>query len=468
MALQFVAGSSEYLSVASAPVTGFPCTLACWFNPANITAAHPLLGVYDGGGSLIDAIYLIASGNAAGDPLRASVAQNGSFGEAGSSTGFSASTWQHACGVFTASNSRDVYLNGGSKGSNTTNLTPSGIANTFIGRYRNNASNAYASASVAEAAIWNVALTESEIAALAAGYSPLMIRPDALVAYWPVVGKNSPETDMVGEYNLALSGTPDTVEHPRIIRPSAKILTFPSAGGSSHTLTGAVTHTLTPAATFSINRQHSIAGAVTLTLTPSATFDIDRTHSLSGAVTLSLTPSASMAYTAAGTAAITGAVTYTLTPAATFAINRAYTLTGSVSHTLAVAASMQYTAQQAIEFVGAVTYTLTPQAVMVGPGVEAVTPPTAGWYFPKVKRREWREQSAKERRKYLERLLDAAEVAPEEIREEVEEILESVTGQEDETVNVARIEVARINRLIARIERALEEEDETVLLLLSA
>jgi len=239
-----------------------------------------------------------------------------------------------------------------------------------------------------------------------------------------------------------------------------------AGGAANYTLTGAVTHTLTPAATFSINRQHSIAGAVSFTLTPSATLAINRAYTLTGAVTLSLTPSASMAYTAAGTASITGDVTYTLTPAATFAINRAYTLTGAVTHTLSVAASMQYTAQQAIEFVGAVTYTLTPQAVMAGPGVEAVTSPTAGWYFPKVKVNDWRERSAKQRREYLERLLGLAEELPEAVEEEVEALIEA---QGIETpAQVVRLDVVRVNRLIAQIEQIIEDEDETLFLLMAS
>jgi len=39
---------------------------------------------------------------------------------------------------------------------------------------------------VAEVAVWNVVLDDSEIAALAQGVSPLLIRSTALVEYWPV------------------------------------------------------------------------------------------------------------------------------------------------------------------------------------------------------------------------------------------------------------------------------------------
>lgn len=257
-----------------------------------------------------------------------------------------------------------------------------------------------------------------------------------------------------------------TVNPWQIFRPyTARIYSFPSGAGNNYTLTGAVTHTLTPAATFSINRAYSLAGAVSYTLTPSATlainraysltgaasftltpsaaFDIDRAYALSGAVTPSLSPAATMTYTAAGSAAITGAVTYTLTPSAAFAINRAYTLTGAVTHTLSVAAAMQYTAQQAIEF------------VIQG-----------GHYFPRVTVNDWRERSAKQRREYLERLLGLAEELPEAVEEEVEALIEA---QGVETpAQVVRLDVVRVNRLIAQIEQIIEDEDETLFLLMAS
>lgn len=420
----------------------------------------------DGTGS-VDGFYIQAVGNTAGDPIRASVAAAGSFGEAATTTGYSANAWQHACGVFTSATSRAAFLNGGGKGTNAISRAPSGLSRTMVGRYNAGASNVYADAAIAEAAIWDTDLTDAEVAILATGVSPLFVRPQNLVFYAPLSGSNATETDIIGGASITWVNTPTKAEHPRIIRPSAKILTFPSAGGgtNNYTLSGSVTHTLTPAATFSINRAYSLAGAVSYTLTPSATlainraysltgaasftltpsaaFDIDRAYALSGAVTLSLSPAATMTYTAAGSAAITGAVTYTLTPSAAFAINRAYTLTGAVTHTLSVAAAMQYTAQQAIE-----------------PVIQG------GHYFPRVTVNDWRERSAKQRREYLERLLGLAEELPEAVEEEVEALIEA---QGVETpAQVVRLDVVRVNRLIAQIEQITEDEDETLFLLMAS
>lgn len=61
---------------------------------------------------------------------------------------------------------------------------------------------------IADFAIWSVALTAGEFAALAKGVSPLRVRPASLVAYWPLFGVGSAEPDAIGQSgNLVLNGT---------------------------------------------------------------------------------------------------------------------------------------------------------------------------------------------------------------------------------------------------------------------
>ncbi len=45
----------------------------------------------------------------------------------------------------------------------------------------------YMSDSSVEEANWNVALTDAEVAALASGVSPLLVRPENLVRYRPLI-----------------------------------------------------------------------------------------------------------------------------------------------------------------------------------------------------------------------------------------------------------------------------------------
>ena len=73
---------------------------------------------------------------------------------------------------------------------------------------------------LAEAAVWNVALTDAEVAALARGIHPFLIRPDALVAYWPILGRYSPEINLKSNSaTMAIQGTLSQAAHPRIFRP---------------------------------------------------------------------------------------------------------------------------------------------------------------------------------------------------------------------------------------------------------
>jgi hypothetical protein len=114
-------------------------------------------------------------------------------------------TYAHIAAVFAAVDDRRVYLNGGNKVTDdATSKTPAGIDTTSIGRRSTSAPALYASGRIAEAAIYNAALTDDEIAELAAGASPLLVRPDALVAYWPLVGRDYPEPDLVGGFPMSL------------------------------------------------------------------------------------------------------------------------------------------------------------------------------------------------------------------------------------------------------------------------
>ena len=85
------------------------------------------------------------------------------------------------------------------------------------GATNNNSMDGY----MAEAAVWNVALTSAEVSVLSKGYSPLLVRPQSIVSYWPLIGRTSPEIDLVGGYGMTLVNAPTTAAHPRIIYPTS-------------------------------------------------------------------------------------------------------------------------------------------------------------------------------------------------------------------------------------------------------
>jgi len=65
-----------------------------------------------------------------------------------------------------------------------------------------------------------VALSAGEVAALGAGASPLAVRPQSLVAYWPLYGNVSPETDIISGYDMTLYNSPTEADsHPPLSFP---------------------------------------------------------------------------------------------------------------------------------------------------------------------------------------------------------------------------------------------------------
>lgn len=71
---------------------------------------------------------------------------------------------------------------------------------------------------IAFPAVWNVALTTTEIDSLATGINPRKIRPQSLVSYSRLPGV-SPEPDMMSSATWSLVATPTVGVNPRIYAP---------------------------------------------------------------------------------------------------------------------------------------------------------------------------------------------------------------------------------------------------------
>jgi len=218
MARLFDDASSEYLeNTISAPVTDAPLTLACWARLDFENQAHALVSVQDKDSP--NNWFILRAKNVdqllyANFWVRSSVA----LPEATSTASFAINEWYHLCAIEYSTSSRAVLLDGGSKGTNATACTPTGMDSVSIGRIGDSTPDGYTSGRIAEAAIWNVALTDAEVAILAKGYSPLLVRPQNLVAYWPLI--RDEDQDRVGGYNLTAVNTPTIAAHPRVLYPA--------------------------------------------------------------------------------------------------------------------------------------------------------------------------------------------------------------------------------------------------------
>jgi hypothetical protein len=209
-------GTNQYLSTASAPVTSWPLTMACWFNVATDTTQYVLM--YVGKLNAEERFVLQAGGHLGGDPVATNYIQNDGISfRADTTSGFSANTWSHACAVHTSASSRTAYLNAGSGGTNTGSATLSntGINAVLIGAQSNpvNPAFSYTSGLIAEVGIWNAALTAAEIASLAKGMTCDKVRPQSLVFYAPLVRDL---VDVKGGLTITNNNTATVANHPRV------------------------------------------------------------------------------------------------------------------------------------------------------------------------------------------------------------------------------------------------------------
>jgi hypothetical protein len=227
-------GSANYLEFSGTPpVNAVPLSMACWFNVPDVTNYYALVAVLKFANAGTDDYFSIgANGAGAGDPVFAEVANSAAYAGASSGTGYTANTWNHACGVFTANNSRSAYCNGGTVGNNSTNRTPvaGSIDRTQVGSFvAQSGTFSPINGSIAEVGIWNVALTAAEVAELARGYSPALVRPQSLIAYWPLVGGYSPEISLRGGFPLTVNGTMPAAGHCRVFNRAAAWVAVPGA-----------------------------------------------------------------------------------------------------------------------------------------------------------------------------------------------------------------------------------------------
>ena len=209
-------GTNNYLEIESSLGVVGPFTMACWAWLNNVTAVHSLMCVANGA-SDTEYYELAARGTDVGDPV-AAVSRNGTYNDATTSTGFTASTWFHACGVFSSTTSRDAYINGGSKGSDTVSSIPATLTRMSVGSLCRLNRTSYLNGLVAHPCVWNVALSESEIAALAKGADPRTIRPESIRAYWPLWGDGAYErSESRRVYNLLSTGATKSSNNPPVI-----------------------------------------------------------------------------------------------------------------------------------------------------------------------------------------------------------------------------------------------------------
>jgi hypothetical protein len=212
-------GSSQYLQIAEAllsgDASGSAYTIVGWYKTDSLTADQT---IYSQASSSADTEYfaLAAAGAQAGDYVTHTVrdTESGQNQYINSSIAYSTGTWQHGAAVRTSSTSKQAYLNGGNSGTGGAVETLVTGDRSAVGCLYRQSITWYFSGKLAEVAIWDIALTTSEIAELAAGATPTTIQSGNLQGYWPLL---SDATDSSGNgKDLTAVGSPtySSSDHP--------------------------------------------------------------------------------------------------------------------------------------------------------------------------------------------------------------------------------------------------------------
>jgi hypothetical protein len=212
-------GAGDYLTHAAAVVSGPPFTVASRFNIDSIAAFNTLLSVMAAASNQGFHMSILTDGRGAFQARDSA----GIFRNALTSNTYSINTWSSCVGIATSTTSRQVFLNGdiANGGLNNDSCAPAALDITEYGRFEPTGTS-YLSGRGAELAIWDDTLNEGEIQAYNDGFSPRLIRPTNLVAYWQLLGNGSPEPDHVGGFDFTLTGTPAKSEHCLVYMPKKK------------------------------------------------------------------------------------------------------------------------------------------------------------------------------------------------------------------------------------------------------
>lgn len=268
MARAFVVASSQYVNRSANLFTAPPATVALWFNP---TAVNIQQHLFDIGSTTAGQFFEIRVNNTADQIV--SQFDGTTSGNARFDASATAGAWQHIAGVWASSTSRSIYTQGVLRHTETSSVNNPASINTtsFASKLRSGTRGDYFGGSVAEAAAWSVALDAAEIAALAKGVSPLLIRPQSLLGYWPFLNSAAPDIDRWNAgFNLTPTNTPTMADHIAVFYPAVNDLIEVGAAAftllaefGTYTLSGTAASLLAARKILAVTGSYALTGVAT-------------------------------------------------------------------------------------------------------------------------------------------------------------------------------------------------------------
>lgn len=208
--------SNQFLQRTSFPVTSVPLTMACWFRSRTSANFQRLMQLVNPGVLIANRSWftLQAATAASSNQLNVNTADPSTSESILTTTGYTVGKWHHACGIWLNNALRYVFIDGGSFAQGTTSVTPTSVSVLYLARFYEplGGSNFYSDCEIAHAAVWNTNLVDRDVRDLAVNrLDPTDVRPENLVAYWPLGGPYSEvngDKDFVGTYDLSTTSLP--------------------------------------------------------------------------------------------------------------------------------------------------------------------------------------------------------------------------------------------------------------------
>lgn len=213
-------GTTQYIRVSSCPVTVTPLTMSFWVKSPVLTNNTTYINLGSTIASDFSCFQLVFVGSWPQTEVTTSTASVDSL--KASTLASVINTVYHVCGVFTSTTSRTIYVNGSNSATDVTSCLPtsSSLNTTSIGVQMNEGVNTgFVNANIYFAAIWNSALSASDVTSLSLGISPRKIQPSNLVRYSRMTGHNSPEPDLMNSTGWTVTAAPTESANVRMYFP---------------------------------------------------------------------------------------------------------------------------------------------------------------------------------------------------------------------------------------------------------
>jgi hypothetical protein len=206
-------GVNNRLSVVAAPVTAAPLTMYVRYNMTNAPSFQTygaLMIMQNAAQSDFFDMTLYSTAPSRLEYIYRQTTPSVVIALTGINGVTNASTWYSGTAVEASSTSHYVFFETTKSGTNTTSVVPVGVDRIFFG---GRSSGRPFNGLLAEAAIWNVALTDDEVRSLSRGFKPFRVRPQNLQFYAPIVRNLH---DIRGGLTLTNSNNATVADHPRV------------------------------------------------------------------------------------------------------------------------------------------------------------------------------------------------------------------------------------------------------------